>query len=53
MPITVLDTGDIMVNKTEEDSCPYGACILLKGEREKKEAIRIQTVISATKSITG
>lgn len=39
MPVIILGTGDMMMNKTEKDSCPHGAYVLLKGEREKLKGI--------------
>lgn len=35
MPVIILGTGDMMMNKTEKDSCLHRAYVLLKGEREK------------------
>lgn len=52
MPITILGAGDVMVNKTETNSSPHGAYVLLKEEKNRRKQIRIQTVTSATKSVT-
>ena len=52
MPLTILGASDVMVNKTKTNSGPHGAYILLKEEKNRRKQIRIQTVISATKSVT-
>lgn len=53
MPISIWALVIIMVNKTEKEACPPGAYILLKGEgKSKRKHVRIDTVTSATKSVS-